>query len=33
MHRKKVVLLIEAKPRYLDMVRHFKATCKHRNLI
>jgi hypothetical protein len=30
---KKVVLLVRAKPRYLDMVSHFKATCKHRNPI
>jgi hypothetical protein len=28
-----VVFLGKAKPRYLDMVSHFKATCKHRNLI
>jgi len=30
MHReKKLVLFVEAKPRYLDMVSYFKAACKH----
>lgn len=28
-----VVFLGKANPRYLDLVSHFKATCKHQNLI